>query len=228
MAKKDYYQILEIDRNADEASIKWAYRNLAMRYHPDRNSNPDAAQSMKEINEAYAVLGDPERREHYDLYGHAGFEGLATEGIFRGVDFNSLFREFGLGAMFGGSMFGTLFGSRRRATTRAPHRGRGVKYAGLVECEQCLGSGQIVHERRTSFSLLRQITPCPVCAGRGRVVIDPCDHCQGRGVVQKPERLTITIPAGVTTGDAIKVPGLGNAGESGASPGDLYVVLCVE
>lgn len=109
MAKRDYYEILGIDRNADEATIKRAYRELAMNYHPDRNpGDPHAVERMKEINEAYAVLSDAQRRQRYDTYGHAGLEGYTQEDIFRGVDFSNLFREFGLRDFFGGSIFDSL------------------------------------------------------------------------------------------------------------------------
>lgn len=264
MSKKDYYQFLGVDKDADQATIKRAYRRLAMRYHPDQNpEDPDAISKMKEVNEAYAILGDPEKRRHYDAYGQTEHQAMSTDGSFRDADFASLFREFGLGDIFGESLFDMFFGHRRATRTRwaakGPDRiyelevtaaeafygtekqieirrleecptcqGTGANYAGLVECEQCLGSGWIVREQRTGFSLFRQVTPCPVCGGRGKMIIDPCHKCQGRGVLERREKFTIRVPAGTVNGDTMKVPGWGNAGESGAAPGDLYLVLRLE
>jgi molecular chaperone DnaJ len=119
--KRDYYEILGISRDADEATIKRAYHYLAMQYHPDKNpGDANAVHKMKEINEAYAVLSDPEKRRRYDVYGHAGLEGLTADDIFGGVDFASLFREFGLGDIFGESIFDSFFASKRGARAGGP------------------------------------------------------------------------------------------------------------
>lgn len=266
MARKNYYRILGVEKDADQATIKRAYRRLAKQYHPDQNpGDTEAISKMKEINEAYDVLGDSDKRKRYDVYGDVEHEAMTTrttEDIFRGMDFGSIFREFGLGDIFGESIFDTLFGHSGRAGAEASQRGvdrvyelrvtpaeafsgtekqievhrmvecsacggSGARYAGLVECEQCLGSGQIVREQRTGFGLLRRVMTCSVCGGSGKLVIDPCNHCQGRGVVEGVKRFTVTVPAGVTSGDAIKVPDEGDVGSSGAAPGDLYVVLRV-
>jgi molecular chaperone DnaJ len=264
LVKRDYYNILGISRDVDEATIKRAYRHLAMQYHPDKNpGDANAVHKMKEINEAYAVLSDPEKRRRYDAYGHAGLAGLTADDIFGGVDFAGLFREFGLGNIFGESIFDSFFARKRGARARAPQRGAdlkyelevtledaafgaekkievtrqekcpacggtGASYAGLVNCEKCLGSGQIVREQRSGFGLFRQVTPCPACGGRGQVVIDPCGQCQGKGVIEKARELTANIPAGIDTGQAIKITGEGEAGEAGAEPGDLYIVIQVK
>lgn len=217
---------------------------------------------MKEINEAYAVLGDSQKRKRYDMQGYAGRQAVVMDDVFPGTDLGSFFREFGLEDIFGDSLFDMFFGRRRSARKRAAPRGSdkvyelelteaeafsgvekpielhrmrecpachgsGAKYAGVVECDQCLGSGQIVRQQRTGFGLFRQLIPCPVCGGRGKMIIDPCDHCHGRGVVGKREKLRVRVPRHVSDGDAIKVPSYGDAGESGAEPGDLYVVLHV-
>jgi molecular chaperone DnaJ len=269
MAKRDYYEILGIDKSADDAAIKRAYRSMAMKYHPDKNPGDEqAVEKMKEINEAYAVLSDRKKRRLYDTYGHAGLEGYTTEDIFRGVDFDSLFREFGLGDFgfgkgFGfGSIFDNIFSSRR-ATTRERQRGADLRYdlevtleevaagcekkvevpraqtcascggtgakeGGMKSCERCGGSGQMVTEQRSGYSVFRQITTCPTCRGKGRIITEPCDECEGKGFVEKTRELTISIPKGADTGYRIRIEGEGEAGEEGAIPGDLYVVLDVK
>ena len=263
MAKRDYYEILGIDREADAAAIKRAYRGLAMQYHPDRNpGDEEAAEKMKEINEAYAVLSDGHKRRLYDTYGHAGLEGYTQEDIFRGVDFSSLFREFGLGDMFGfgGGLFDSFFG---RGTTyrRGPQKGADLRYdlsmtleeaasgiektvelprvetctacsgsgaepEGLVNCETCGGTGQIVREQRSGSSLFRQITSCGDCRGRGKIIKEPCKACEGKGVIEKIEELQVTIPPGADTGYRVRIEGGGEKGED--LPGDLYIVVNVE
>ena len=266
MAKRDYYKVFGIDKGADDAAIKRAYRSLAMKYHPDRNPGDEqAAEKMKEINEAYAVLSNGKKRRLYDTYGHAGLEGYTMEDIFRGVDFGSLFREFGLGDFgfgFGGSIFDSFFGTTRTATrerrrgtdlrydlevtleevafgadkkievpkTRTCHtcQGTGAKKAGLKDCEHCKGSGQIVTEQRSGYSIFRQITTCSQCHGKGRTIKDPCDECEGRGFIEETSELSISIPRGANTSYSIRLEGEGEAGGEGAMPGDLYVVLHVK
>ena len=260
MAKRDYYEILGIDKNADEATIKKAYRTLAMKYHPDRNpGDKEAVEKMKEINEAYAVLSDREKRRLYDTYGHAGLQGLTQEDIFRGVDFDSIFEEiFGRGFGFK-SPFGDFFGWRGARRTR--QRGADLRYDlevtleevafggekkieiprvvtcpycggtgagrnGLKECKACRGTGQIVTEQRSGYSLFRQITTCSKCKGRGKVVTSSCPECHGEGVVERKKEVSVYIPKGADTGYRIRVEGEGELGEDGA--GDLYVILKVK
>lgn len=264
MAKRDYYEILGIDKNADQAVIKKAYRTLAMQNHPDKN--PDdarAAETMKQINEAYAVLCDSRKRGLYDRYGHAGLEGYTQEDIFRGVDFGSLFREFGLGGFgfgFGDSIFENFFGGRNSAR-RGPRRGADLRYDlsvtleeaafgaektielpklerclacggtgaqsdGLVDCRRCRGTGQIVMEQRSGYSIVRQITVCGDCRGKGKTVKKACKECRGKGVDQKAKEILVNIPAGADTGYRIRVEGEGEEGDD--APGDLYIVLDVE
>jgi len=263
MAKRDYYEILGIDKNADEAAIKRAYRSLAMKYHPDRNpGDAQATERMKEINEAYAVLSDAHKRRLYDTYGHAGLEGYTQEDIFRGVDFSSLFREFGLRDFFGfgDSLFDSFFG-RRTASSRGPRRGADLRYdlavtleeaafgaektvelpraetctdcggtgakeGGLVQCEGCRGTGQILREQRSGYSVFRQITICIKCRGKGKVVKEACETCAGKGIIEKTKELEVRIPPGADTGHRIRIEGEGERGEG--LPGDLYVVLNVE
>ncbi len=261
--KRDYYDILGIDRNADEAAIKKAYRNLAMKYHPDRNpGDAQAVERMKEINEAYAVLSDARKRQLYDAYGHAGLEGYTKEDIFRGVDFSSLFREFGLRDFFsfGDSFFDSFFGGGT-TSRRGPRRGADLRYdltvtleevasgtektievpkvepcpacggsraepGGLVQCESCGGTGQIVREQRSGYSLFRQIMVCGKCHGKGKVVKQPCRKCGGKGIIKKSKEIVVRIPAGADTGYKIRIEGEGEKGDD--LPGDLYVVLNVD
>ena len=261
--KRDYYEVLGIDRNADEAAIKRAYRSLAMKYHPDRNpGDAEAVERMKEINEAYAVLTDAHKRQLYDTYGHAGLEGYTQADIFRGVDFSSLFREFGLGDVFGfgDSLFDSFFG-RRTTTRKGPRKGADLRYDlavtleeaafgtektvellktdqcqtcngsgaepdGLAQCESCSGTGQIVKEQRSGYSVFRQISICGKCQGKGKVVTKPCKDCKGKGVTEKTKEIKVNIPAGADSGCKIRIEGEGGRGED--LPGDLYIVLNVE
>lgn len=262
MTKRDYYEVLGVERDADEATIKRAYRSLAMKYHPDRNpGDKHAIEKMKEINEAYAVLTDPEKRRLYDTYGHAGLEGYTTADIYRGVDFGSILREFGLsdfGFGFGDSILGSIFG--RRKTGQDKGRGTDLKYdlevtledvafgaekeieiqhtrpcnlclgsgaspQGLVACRRCKGTGQIIFERRSGYSIFRQISVCPECHGRGNIVTEACSICQGKGVIYENKKIQITVPKGADNGYIIKILGEGEPGGNGTSPGDLYVVL---
>ena len=260
MAKRDYYEVLGIDRNADEATIKKAYRSLAMQHHPDKNHNDDqAVEKMKQINEAHAVLCDPQKRSLYDRYGHAGLEGYAPEDIFRGVDFGSLFRESGLGG-FGDSIFDSLFGGST-ATGRGARRGADLRYDlivtleevasgvektvelpkaekcsacngtgaqpdGLVDCRKCRGTGQVVREQRSGYGIIRQITVCGDCRGKGKIVKKACKECQGKGIIEQTKEIRVIVPAGADTGHQIRIEGEGGIGEG--VPGDLYIVFNVE
>jgi molecular chaperone DnaJ len=264
MAKRDYYEILGIDRNADQAALKKAYRALAMQSHPDKNpGDAQAAERMKQVNEAYAVLCDSRKRALYDRYGHAGLEGYTQEDIFRGVDFGSLFREFGLGGFgfgFGDSIFEGFFGGRNSAR-RGPRRGADLRYdlsvtleeaafgtvrtielpkvekcpacggtgaqpEGLADCRRCHGTGQMVTEQRSGYSVIRQITVCGDCRGRGKTIKKACKECRGRGVTEKTKEISVDIPAGCDAGYRIRVDGQGAEGDD--LPGDLYIVIDVE
>jgi len=185
MAKRDYYEVLGIDRNADEAAIKRAYRNLAMKYHPDRNpGDAQASERMKEINEAYAVLSDAQKRRLYDIYGHAGLEGYTQEDIFRGVDFASLFREFGLGDFFGfgDSFFDSFFG-RRTTSRRGPRRGADLRYDLTVTLEEVAFGAEKVVE-------LPRVEQCSTCGGTGAKGggLARCESCGGTGQIVREQR----------------------------------------
>lgn len=185
MAKPDYYEVLGVDRNADAAAIKRAYRNMAMQYHPDRNpGDAQAADKMKEINEAYAVLSDAQKRGLYDTYGHDGLEGFTQEDIFRSVDFSSLFHEFGLGDLFGfgDSIFDNLFG-RRTTTRRGPRKGADLRYDLTVTLEEVAFG--------TEKSLeLPKAEQCSACEGTGAETdgLEQCDSCGGTGQIVREQR----------------------------------------
>lgn len=181
MAETDYYEILGVSRESDPAVIKKAYRNLAMQYHPDRNpGNGEAAEKMKEINKAYAVLCDPEKRRLYDTYGQAGLEGYTQEDIFRSVDFSSLFREFGFG--FGDSIFDGIFG-RRTSNRRGPRRGADLRYDLSVTLEEAASGTEKTVE-------LSKAAMCPSCSGNGAQPdgLETCSRCKGTGQIVREQR----------------------------------------
>ncbi len=253
MAKRDYYEVLGVDRDASEKDIKKAYRRLAMKYHPDRNpDDAGAEEKFKEASEAAEVLTDSEKRATYDQFGHAAFEGGGGAGGFGGFggggsgSFSSIFEDV-FGDIFGGSG-----GGRRQA---GPNRGADLRYVltldleqavkgcnpkikvpTLVECMECLGSGAKkgsspmdcvqcggvgqVTARQGIFSIQQT---CPRCRGQGKVISDPCESCHGQGRTQEQKTLSVKVPAGVDTGDRIRLAGQGEAGTRGGPSGDLYV-----
>ncbi|MGC8489912.1 MAG: molecular chaperone DnaJ [Acidithiobacillus sp.] len=254
-SNRDYYELLEVSRTADDGEIKKSYRRLAMRYHPDRNpGDAQAEERFKEISEAYEVLSDPQKRQAYDRFGHAGVQGGAGQG----------FGGFGAGGFAGGG-FGDIFGDLfeqafgRGFAGRDPGRGADLRYelelsleeaaqgktvtisipsssvcdscggsgakagSSTVECSTCAGRGQ-VRMVQGFFSVTR---PCPDCGGSGRVIKEPCPQCNGHGRVRKTRSIEVKIPAGVDTGDRIRLAGEGEAGERGAPAGDLFIEIRV-
>jgi molecular chaperone DnaJ len=248
--QRDYYEVLGVPRNASDQEVKSAYRKLALKYHPDRNSgDKEAEERFKEAAEAYSVLGDPGKRQRYDAYGHAGVSGAGA-----GFD-PTVFADFGdiLGDLFG---FGDLFGRRRGG----PRRGSDLRYnlelsfdeavfgtethiqiprselcstcqgSGSApgtkpsECPSCGGAGQVTFQQGF-FSVART---CGRCRGSGRIITSQCRDCAGQGRVAVERKLQIRIPAGVDTGSQLRIAGEGEAGSAGAPPGDLYVVLRVQ
>lgn len=251
MAKRDYYEILGVERSADEREIKKAYKRLAMKYHPDRNpDNPEAEEKFKEVKEAYEILTDAQKRAAYDKFGHAGVDPnqAGPGGFGGGADFGDVF----------GDIFGDIFGGGRRSqraargadlrynmelTLEEAVRGvsKEIKVPTLVECDECHGSGArtgtsaqtcpTCHgsgqvQMRQGFFAVTQT--CPHCHGKGKIITDPCRKCHGDGRVQKTKTLSVKIPAGVDTGDRIRLAGEGEAGEFGAPAGDLYVQVHVK
>jgi molecular chaperone DnaJ len=251
---RDYYEVLGVARDADAKAIKDAFRQLALKYHPDRNKEPGASDRFKEIAEAYAVLSDPKKRAEYDARGFAGVAGFSPEDLFGGINFEDIFG--GLGFDFGGP-FGDRF--RRRST---PQRGENIEIEVAVplervlnggeetvhvgrpasceachgsgakagtsprSCAKCGGSGQIVRSQRKGGVSLQQITTCAECAGRGNIIDTPCPECRGKGEVYRDEVLTVRIPVGVEEATALRNPGHGAAADKpGFPPGDLFVVV---
>jgi len=245
--KKDYYEILGVERNSSQQEVKSAYRKLAVKYHPDRNpGDKNAEESFKEAAEAYSVLSDPDKRANYDRFGHSGLSG----GGFNGFD-PDVFGDFSdiLGDFFGfGDIFGSSHGRRRnqpqrgvdfedavfgtkikikipRAETCSHCAGSGADPAyGSATCSTCSGHGQ-VRFQQGFFTISRT---CTACQGRGQVVEEPCPDCRGQGRIQNEKTLELKIPGGVESGSRLRIVGEGEAGFSGGPKGDLYVVISVD
>ena len=250
MAKRDYYEVLGVDRGASEQEMKKAYRRLAMKYHPDRNpDDTEAEEKFKEASEAAEILMDAEKRSAYDQFGHAAVDGSAGAGGFGGFSgggsFGSIFED----------VFGDIFGGGGGGRRNGPNRGADLRYVlnleleqavkgcnpkikvpTLVECVECLGSGARkgssptdcvqcggmgqVTARQGIFSIQQT---CPRCRGQGRVITDPCSRCGGQGREQEQKTLSVKVPPGVDSGDRIRLAGQGEAGSRGGPAGDLYV-----
>jgi molecular chaperone DnaJ len=253
---RDYYEILGVNRAADEAGLKSAFRKQAMEHHPDRNGGcEDASARFKEINEAYSVLSDPQKRAAYDRFGHAGVNGMGGGGQQQGGfgDVNDIFSE-----VFGDA-FGEMFGGRGRQRSNGPARGADLRYdleitleqayAGSeveikipssVSCETCEGSGAKpgtsptvcgscggAGRVRATQGFFSIERACPRCGGSGKMIMDPCKNCHGAGQVRKERVLSVRIPAGVDDGSRIRLAGEGDAGQRGGPRGDLYIFLSV-
>jgi molecular chaperone DnaJ len=250
MAKRDFYEVLGVDRNASDRDIAKAYRKLAVQYHPDSNpGDSEASKQFKESAEAYEVLSDAEKRARYDRYGHAGLEG--------GTGFSSaedIFAAFG--EMFGGGMFGDMFG---RGGRRGPRRGSDVRVdvkltleeaakgvhktirferseacetcqatgskpgSSAETCSHCRGQGKIMQ----AAGILRVQTTCPVCRGQGKIIVSPCEDCRGHGYVAKQVELDVSIPAGVDEGMRVRLAGEGQPSPDGGPNGDCYCFISV-
>ena len=253
--KRDYYEILGVPRDASDEEIKRAFRRLAQRHHPDVDGSDGAEERFKELNEAYRVLGDRQRRTAYDMFGHAGVGGAAGGG-FEG--FGGGFGPFGdiFDAFFGGSPTGTR--QRRRVVAGADLRydltidfaeamagvTKEISFPTLVMCDVCGGTGGepetepetcpecngTGERRRVSQTILGQmvnITACPRCNGEGRIVATPCHNCRGDGRIRQDRTLQVTVPAGIDSGQRIALEGQGESGPRGGPAGDLYVVVSV-
>lgn len=247
--KQDYYKVLDVNRDASPDDIRQAYRRLAKQYHPDINNEPGAAERFKEINEAYAVLSDQERRAAYDRFGHAGLEGMQ-------FDF-----DFGFGDIFE-QFFGFGMGGQR--SRRAPRRGPNLRYDltlnfeeavfGIekeieisrqetctrcqgsraepgttpVRCSTCNGSGEVRQVRQTLLGSMVNVSTCPSCGGLGETISTPCQTCRGRGLVRENIQRMIAVPAGVDDGTRIRIANEGEPGANGGPSGDLYVFIHVK
>jgi len=247
MEKRDYYEVLGVERTVSNGDLKKTFRRLAMKYHPDRNPGDQEAEAkFKEAKEAYEVLGDANKRQAYDQYGHAGVQGGAGSGA---ADFGDIF----------GDMFGDIFGGGRGGGGQRVYRGSDLQYGLEVSleeavfgtestieipkqstCEKCDGSGAApnttvetcetcggvgqVRMQQGFFSIQQG---CPKCRGKGQTIKVPCDYCRGTGLTKENKKLSIKVPAGVDTGDRIRLSGEGEAGANNGPSGDLYVEIHV-
>jgi molecular chaperone DnaJ len=252
MAQRDYYDVLGVGRGASPEEVKAAFRKLARTYHPDVNKSPDAEERFKEINEAYAVLSDAERRSVYDRFGHAGVSGMG--GIpqdFTNIDLSDIFEEF----------FG--FGGRTRRSRNAPRRGVDLGQKVTIEfeeafhgvekeveftrdevcstcrgsgaepgtsptrCSSCGGKGEVRQVRQTFLGSMVQVTTCPTCNGTGEVISTPCHTCRGGGLERRTVRRIVPIPPGVDDGTQIRLAGEGQPGQYGGPNGNFYLEIRV-
>lgn len=258
LEKRDYYEVLGIDRDATDEEIKKAYRNLAKKYHPDLNpDNKEAEAKFKEVNEAYQVLSNPEAKAQYDRFGHAGADGQG----FGGFDFGG-FGEGGLGDIFD-MFFGGGFSSSDRGR-KGPVRGADLRYdleltfeeaafgtkkeieivkteecpdcngtgakpgTNPVTCPVCHGKGEVSYSQTTVFGRFVNVKTCDRCHGEGTIISDPCTKCHGKKRIRTKRRMNVKIPAGIDDGQAITLRGQGEMGERGGLPGDLYVYITVK
>jgi molecular chaperone DnaJ len=250
--KRDYYQVLGVNRTANADELKRAYRRLARQYHPDVNKDPGAEERFKEISEAYEVLSDAEKRRAYDRFGHAGVQGNVGFGDFGFGGIGDIFEEF----------FG--FGTGARTRQRGPRRGNDLQYdleisfeeavfgcekeieiqrletcpacygSGAepgttpVRCNQCNGSGEVRRVQQSILGSFVNVTTCPTCRGEGETIPIPCQRCHGNKQVQVSRTIVVRIPAGVDDGARIRLAGEGEPGLRGGPPGNLYVLLHVQ
>lgn len=254
--KRDYYEILGVQRDADDATLKRAFRKLARQYHPDVNRETSAEERFKEISEAYEVLNDPQKRQLYNQYGHAGVNGGTGDfGNFGGFgSFSDIFEQFG--SIFGGAGGG--------AGRHGPQRGADLRYdlsitfeeavfgcekelivprldncascggtgaepkSELKRCTQCNGTGEVRRVQQSFFGQFVNVTVCGKCKGEGQIISTPCRECRGEGRIHVTKRLAVKIPPGVDNDQQIRVTSEGESGPRGGLPGNLYVILSVK
>ena len=262
--KRDYYDVLGVGKSASKDEIKSAYRKLAKKYHPDLNHEPDAAEKFKEVQEAYDILYDDNKRAQYDRFGHAAFsQGGSTGGA--GNPFGQGFSSAGFGDMDLGDIFSSFFGggARRRAEPSGPAKGQDnlmririnfmdaingkkvsipVSYdepcshchgtgadspSDVTSCPHCGGRGVVLTQQRTIFGVMQSESACPHCHGTGKVVRKPCHECGGEGYHRVKRDIPVNIPAGISSGQQVRVSGKGGRGYNGGPNGDLYVEVVV-
>lgn len=257
MTQRDYYEVLGVARNASNDDLKGAFRRLARQYHPDVNKDSDAEERFKEINEAYAVLSDPDRRAAYDRFGHAGVKGAGGAADFT-VDFTDFADIFGDLFGFGG------FGRSGRKSRNVPRRGADLQYrvdltfeeavfgvekeieitrdevcdkcsgsgaepgTSPERCSACNGAGEVRQVRQTLLGSMVQVATCPTCNGQGETISTPCLSCKGRGFERKVRKKVVSIPAGVDTGTQIRMAGEGQPGLNSGPQGNLYIAINVK
>ncbi len=251
--KRDYYEVLGLQKGADDAALKRAFRKLARQFHPDVNAEAGAEAAFKEVGEAYEVLSDPQKRQLYDQYGHAGVDGAGADfGNFGNFgSFADIFEQFG-------NIFGSTPGGRR-----GPQRGADLRYdltisfeeavfgtekaleiprwetcarcAGngaepnseMKKCPQCNGTGELRKVQQSFFGQFVNVAPCPKCRGEGKIISSPCKECKGEGRTHAVKRITVKVPPGVDNEQQIRLTGEGESGPRGGVAGNLYVVLTV-
>ncbi len=255
--KRDYYEVLGVDKNADDGAIKKAYRALAKKYHPDMNpGDAEAEKKFKEASEAYAILSDPEKKRQYDQFGHAAFEGGGGFGgfDFNSADFSDIFGDI-FGDFFGGGRRsrgnnGPMKGSNIRTSVRITFEeavfgvekeieltlkeecktchGSGAKPGTSPEtCQKCGGKGQVVFTQQSFFGTVRNVQTCPECSGTGKVIKEKCDDCRGSGYIAKRKKIQVSIPAGIDNGQSVRIRDKGEPGINGGPRGDLLVEVIV-
>lgn len=250
--KRDYYEVLGVPRDASPEDIKKAFRKLAFQYHPDRNRDDGASEKFKEVNEAYEVLSDANKRASYDRFGHRGAEDLFGRG-FEGFDFGGF-----------GDIFEAFFGGTRTSTRQTSRRGDDLRYnisltfeeaamgcekeidisrtelcatchgtrsqpgSQPARCTVCEGTGQVRRVQRSIFGQFINTSVCNQCHGEGKIITNPCKDCRGTGVQKRKRSISVKVPAGIDNGNGIRLTGEGDAGYRGGSPGNLYVVVSVK
>lgn len=251
--KRDYYEVLGVSRDAELKAIKDAFRNLALKYHPDRNKEAGAESRFKEIAEAYAVLSDARKRAEYDARGFPGMSDFSQDDLFGGIDFDDLFGGLNFASPFQGFFHRKPAGPPQGANIEMEHyiplarvvqggdeqialrrpvacpscHGTGAAGgAAPLPCEACHGTGHVTSSRHKDQVLIRQINICTACHGRGSLITDPCKLCHGSGSVEQEENLTIAIPQGVKEGMVLRIPGKGMASiDPQGVAGDLFVTV---
>ncbi len=255
--KRDYYEVLGVSKDADDAALKKAYRVLAKKYHPDTNpGDAEAEAKFKEASEAYAVLSDPQKRQQYDQFGHAAFENGGGGAGAGGFDFGDM------GDIFG-DIFGDLFGGGRRRNSNGPMKGANVRASVRIKfeeavfgcdkeldmnlkdpcpkcngsgakpgstpttCGKCGGKGQVVYTQQSLFGMVRNVQTCPDCQGKGTIIKEKCPDCYGSGYISSRKKIQVSIPAGIDNGQSIRIRGKGEPGKNGGERGDILVEVIV-
>lgn len=252
MSKRDYYDVLGVDKGADDAAIKRAYRTLAKKYHPDVSTEENAESKFKEVQEAYEVLSDGSKRSQYDTFGHQANngQGFSSQGF--DFDINDIFSSFfGGGATQRGggnrprkgqdmqrrmnvSFEEAIFGAKRKIKVTAHeecstcHGSGAHSRTDLKTCTRCNGQGTVIVEQQSLFGRTRTQTTCPVCNGKGKEITKKCDSCHGEGIQSHNKEIEVSIPKGIDTGQQIRLEGYGNKGYNGGPAGDLYILFDVK
>lgn len=254
--KRDYYEVLGVEKGATDDELKKAYRKLAKKYHPDTNpGDKSAEEKFKEASEAYAVLSDAQKRQQYDQFGHSAFNGAGGAG---GFDFS----DFDMGDIFG-DFFGDIFGGRSRRANDGPMQGANLRTSVRITfeeavfgtekvldlnlkdecntchgsgakdgvapetCSKCGGKGQVVYTQQSLFGMVRNVQTCPDCRGTGKIIKEKCTDCYGSGYVTSRKKIEVGIPAGIDNGQSVRIRGKGEPGTNGGPWGDLLVEVNV-